>query len=119
MTFRGGTVKEHFDAAGRLIERLPVLLMAEKDGVAVGWCGIQKHSIFPDGEPVWLVVGLTVFPDQRRRGIAVRPLHAVHRVIAGLTSVASIGSVRAPVMHGDCAVVERFRGDQLEPSRAG
>ena len=28
-------------------------------------------------------------------------------------------AVRAPVVHGDCAVAERRRRDQLEPSRAG
>ncbi len=60
MSSRGGTVEEHLDAAGQLIERLPVLLMAEKDGVAVGWCGIQAVlRVTADsvpGEPVLSVI---------------------------------------------------------------
>ena len=44
MSSRGGSVEEHLAAAGRLIERLLVLLMAGKDGVAAGWCGIHGQS---------------------------------------------------------------------------
>lgn len=79
---RGGTLEEHLHAATRLIERLTVLLMAEKDGAAVGWCGIQKYQIFPDAVPEWLVAGLTVVPEQRRQGIAVQLLQAVLRATA-------------------------------------
>lgn len=82
MSARGGTVEEHLDAASRLVERLPVLLMAEKDGSAVGWCGIQKCEILPDAVPEWLVAGLTVVPEQRRRGIANQLLRAALRTTA-------------------------------------
>lgn len=93
MSSRGGMVEEHLGAAARLIERLPVLLMAEKDGAAVGWCGIQKHSIFPDAEPEWLVAGLTVLPEQRRRGIAMRLLRDVLDATAGAAPGEPIFSV--------------------------
>lgn len=48
MAVRGGAVEEHLARAGRLIERLDVLLIAEKDGVPVGWGGIQRYAIQPD-----------------------------------------------------------------------
>ncbi|MPV48747.1 MULTISPECIES: hypothetical protein [unclassified Pseudactinotalea] len=44
MAARGGTTEGHLDPARRLIEQLPVLLIAKSSGVAVGWCGTQKHS---------------------------------------------------------------------------
>lgn len=77
MAARGGSVEEHVAAARSLIERLDVLLIAEKEGLAVGWCGIQKFSIFPDAGPEWLIAGLTVVPEARRRGIAARLLREV------------------------------------------
>lgn len=79
MAVRGGGHEEHVDRAGRLIERLAVLLIAEKSGVSVGWCGIQKFSIQPDAEPEWLVAGFTVTPEFRRQGIATQLLRRVLR----------------------------------------
>lgn len=77
MSARGGTAEECLDAASRLIDRLPVLMMAEKNGSPVGWCGTQKYEIFPNAVPEWLVAGLTVVPGERRQGVAVRLLRAV------------------------------------------
>lgn len=77
MAARGGTAEGHLDPARRLIKRLPVLLIAESIGAAVGWCGVQRHSIVPELPPEWLVAGLTVLPEQRRRGIALRLLRDV------------------------------------------
>lgn len=51
MSVRGGAVEEHTGRATGLIEKLPVLLVAEKSGVVVGWCGVQKHSILPNADP--------------------------------------------------------------------
>lgn len=76
-------VEDHCDRAVRLIERLEVLLAAEKEGVLVGWCGIHRYSIQPDAEPEWLVAGLTVVPELRRRGIAARLLRGVLDATAG------------------------------------
>ncbi|MBS1907485.1 MAG: GNAT family N-acetyltransferase [Actinobacteria bacterium] len=83
MAVRGGTAEEYRDRALRLINRLDVLLIAETDGVPVGWCGIQKFSIHPDAEPEWLIAGLTVVPELRRRGIAARLLGGVLDATAG------------------------------------
>lgn len=79
MAVRGGTAADYEGRAGRLIERLDVLLIAEKSGAAVGWCGTQKISIHPDAEPEWLIAGLTVVPGMRRQGIGVRLLSGVLR----------------------------------------
>ena len=82
MAVRGGGIEQHVDQARRLIERLEELLIAEKDGVPVGWCGIQKSSIWPGSEPDWLIAGLTVVPELRRRGIAAQLLRGVLRATA-------------------------------------
>ena len=93
MAVRGGTLQAHVDRAGRLIGQLDVLLVAEKGSVPVGWCGIQKHPIRPDAEPEWLVAGLTVVPDLRRRGIAARLLRGVIDATAESAPNESIFSV--------------------------
>ncbi|MDO5745063.1 MAG: GNAT family N-acetyltransferase, partial [Micrococcaceae bacterium] len=77
MSVRGGASVDYVERAGRLIGHLPVLLMAEADRRAVGWCGIQKISIFPGVDPGWLIAGITVVPEQRRRGVAAQLLHGV------------------------------------------
>ncbi|MDN4474212.1 GNAT family N-acetyltransferase [Demequina zhanjiangensis] len=77
MSSRGGTPSDHLKAAQRLIDRLPVLLLAESAGDAVGWCGAQRSVIEAHGHPEWLVGGLTVIPESRRRGIASRLLQCV------------------------------------------
>lgn len=79
MAVRGGSVEEHRDHARKVIARLDVLLIAEQDGQALGWCGIQKFAIFPGAEPEWLIAGLTVIPASRRQGIAARLLNEVVR----------------------------------------
>lgn len=76
---RGGRHEEHVDRAGRLIERLNVLLIAERGGVPVGWCGIQKFSIQPDAAPEWFAAGLTLTPMLRRQRIATQLLRGVLR----------------------------------------
>ena len=77
LAVRGGAIEEHIDRAARLIEQLDVLLVADRHGELGGWCGIQRHSIRPDAEPEWLIAGLTVRPEWRRRGIAARLLREV------------------------------------------
>lgn len=79
MAARGGTVEGHVDHARRMIERLDVLLIAERDGDAVGWCGVQKFALHPGVDPEWLIAGLTVIPEVRREGIAARLLSQVLR----------------------------------------
>lgn len=72
MAARGGTVEEYVDHARKMIESPDVLLIAEKDEDAVGWCGVQKSSIHPGADPEWLIAGLTVIPELYRQGIAAR-----------------------------------------------
>ena len=93
MAVRGGSVEEHAARARHLIERLSVLLIAVKGGTPVGWCGIQKFSIFPGGDPEWLIAGLTVVPELRRRGIAARLLGEVLRVTPRVALAEPIFSV--------------------------
>lgn len=79
MATRGGIAEELVDRARTMIEKLDVLLIAEKCGRTVGWCGVQKYPIFPGAEPEWLIAGLTVIPEMRRRGIEARLLSEVLR----------------------------------------
>lgn len=93
MSARGGVVEDHAGQAARLIERLDVLLIAETRSAAVGWCGIQRFAIRPDAEPEWLIAGLTVIPEARRRGVAARLLHEVLRLTGEAAPGESIFSV--------------------------
>jgi phosphinothricin acetyltransferase len=77
MAVRGGTAAEHRERADRLLERLPVLSVAEAGIELVGWSGAQPFEIEPGSSPEWLVAGLTVVPAYRRRGIAARLLQDV------------------------------------------
>jgi len=79
MAARGRSVEEHVDHARKMIERLDVLLIAEKDGCALGWCGVQKFAIHSEADLEWLIAGLTVIPAVRRQGIAARLLSQVLR----------------------------------------
>lgn len=79
MATRGGIAEELVDRAQTMIENLDVLLIAEKDSRSIGWCGVQKYPIFPGAEPEWLIAGLTVIPEMRRRGVAARLLGEVLR----------------------------------------
>lgn len=87
MAVRGGDVTEHRERARRLVERLPVLSVAETGTGLVGWSGAQTSEIEPGRGGEWLVAGLTVVPASRRQGIAARLLRhvvgEVHRCAAG------------------------------------
>ena len=74
MATRGGDMDGYREQARGLIERLPVLSVAEIDRELVGYCGAQPFVIEPGREPEWLIAGLTVVPVHRRRGIAARLL---------------------------------------------
>lgn len=93
MATRGGTVDDHVDHARKMIERLDVLLIAEKAGDAVGWCGVQKFAIHPGADPEWLIAGLTVIPEVRREGIAARLLGQVLRDVSSRAPHEAIFSV--------------------------
>lgn len=93
MAARGGTVESHAGHALKTIERLDVLLIAERDEQAVGWCGAQKNAIDPGGDPEWLIAGLTVVPEVRRQGVASRLLSQVLREVAGRAPGESVFSV--------------------------
>jgi ribosomal protein S18 acetylase RimI-like enzyme len=93
MAARGGSVEERADQARKMIAELAVLLIAEKDGYAVGWCGAQKVPIHPKADPEWLIAGLTVIPDARRQGIASRLLSEVLRDASGRAPGESVFSV--------------------------
>ncbi len=77
MSARGGELEGHLTTARRRIAQLPVLLIAERDGRAVGWCGAQRCRIDTDRAQEWMVAGLTVLPKHRRQGIAGRLLQGV------------------------------------------
>lgn len=62
MATRGGIAEELIDRARTMMEKLDVLLIAEKDRRAAGWRGVQKYLIFPGAEPEWLIAGLTAIP---------------------------------------------------------
>lgn len=94
MSARGGTPDEYIDTARRFIERLPVLFLAEsEENEPIGWSGAQRHPILPDGDPTWLVSGLTVVPSWRRRGIAIALLRQVTSAVAAIDPYAPLHSV--------------------------
>lgn len=93
MAARGGTVEVHVDRARKMLEKLDVLLIAEKDEDAVGWCGVQKFAIHPGADPEWLIAGLTVIPEVRRQGIAAQLLSQVLRDASSTAPGESIFSV--------------------------
>lgn len=93
MAVRGGTPEGHADHARKMIERLDVLLIAENDERAVAWCGTQKVIICPGTDPEWLIAGLTVVPEVRRKGIAARLLRQVLRDVGQRASGESVFSV--------------------------
>lgn len=77
MATRGGDMAAYREQALRLVERLPVLLVAEIDQELVGYSGAQRFVVMPGKDPEWLISGLTVVPAHRRRGIAARLLQDV------------------------------------------
>ena len=93
MSARGGHVEDHLDGARRLIQRLPVLLVADSDNGLVGWSGAQKVQVQPGEESDWLIAGLTVLPEQRRQGLATRLLRDVLQAIGGVAPDEPIFSV--------------------------
>lgn len=115
MSVRGGVVEDYLDRAERLIARLPVLLIAEVDGVAAGWCGIQRYPIMPGEDPQWLVAGLTVVPGQRRRGIASQLLGdclvSVDGLVRGVPvfSVVNAGNRASVDLHAKLGFIEVAR----------
>lgn len=121
MAARGGAVEEHVDHARKMIERLDVLLIAESDEHAVGWCGVQKVAIHPGADPEWLIAGLAVNPEVRRRGIAARLLRQVLRDTAerapgeSVFSVINVRSLASIDLHLKSGFVEVGRS----PSYAG
>lgn len=85
MAVRGGLAADRLGQARRLINKLPILWLAEVEAWPVGWGGAQPFEIHADEEPRWLVAGLTVVPELRRRGIAAKLLA---RVVAEVATIA-------------------------------
>jgi len=116
---RGGSVDEHLEASQRLIERLPVILVAESDGELVGWCGAQRSSIEPDAEPEWLIAGITVVPELRRSGIAALLLGGVMGAVrsdepgTAIFSVINARNLASIALHGGLGFSEIARRAEI------
>lgn len=124
MAARGGTPAEHAPAARRLLDRVPVLLLAERAGShgprVVGWPGATLAALYPGAQPRWLTAGLTVTPEARRTGVGRRLLHAVIGAVADrgggdLHSVVNAGNAPSRALHASLGleIVEtgpRFAG---------
>lgn len=93
MAARGGTVLDHLESARQLIRRLPVLLVAEVSGAVVGWSGAQRAVVHAETPPEWLVAGLTVLPEHRRRGIAAELLDGVVHEVRAAAPAAPVFSI--------------------------
>lgn len=79
--------------------RRPIRMSLRRSAQFVGWSGAQRYAIYPEGPPGWLVAGLTVVQDQRRRGIAARLLDGVVRAVQELEpdeAVFSVTNARNP-----------------------
>lgn len=124
MAARGGTPADHAPAARRLLDRVPVLLLAERAGShgprVVGWPGATLAALYPGAQPRWLTAGLTVTPEARRTGVGRRLLHAVIGAVADrgggdLHSVVNAGNAPSRALHASLGleIVEtgpRFAG---------
>lgn len=88
MAARGGTPSDHVRAADWLLDRAPVLVVAEialpVGPEVVGWSGATQTQLHPGGPAQWLTAGLTVDPASRRRGIGLRLLQAVIEDVGAL-----------------------------------
>lgn len=88
MATRGGTPSDHARAAHLLLDRAPVLVVAEialpEGPEVVGWSGATQTPLYPGGPAQWLTAGLTVDPASRRRGIGRRLLQAVIEDVGAL-----------------------------------
>lgn len=95
-----------------------MLLVAETERQLVGWCGAGRTSIQPEDEPQWLIAGLTVTLDYRRRGIAARLLGDVVRAVrtdepgVAIFSVVNAGNLASIALHqglGFCEIARQAR----------
>ena len=88
MAARGGIPSDHAPAAHRLLDRAPVLVVAEaallQGTEVVGWSGATRTPLHPGGPAQWLTAGLTVDPAFRHRGIGHRLLQAVIEAVGAL-----------------------------------
>ena len=88
MATRGGTPSDHAPAAHWLLDRAPVLVVAETDlpegPKVVGWSGATQTPLHPGGPTQWLTAGLTVDPASRRQGIGHRLLQVVIEAVGAL-----------------------------------
>lgn len=96
--------------------RLPVLLVADCEGNLVGWSGAQTWQVRPGRESEWSISGLTVVPEQRRRGIAKRLLRGVLRAVRGLApeqpvlGIVNAGNLASIDLHTGLGFTEVERG---------
>lgn len=93
MHARGRDLATYREQSHPLIERLPVLVAAERDSELVGYSGAQLFVIEPGRGPEWLFAGLTVVPAQRRRGVAARLLREVLEKVHRAAPAAPVFSV--------------------------
>lgn len=86
MASRGGSVESHLGAAERLVDRAPVVLLAECscDGHvrAIGWSGAVRTPLEQNGPLAWVIAGLTVCPGYRRSGVGAHLVGAVTDEVA-------------------------------------
>lgn len=127
MAARGGTPADHAPAARRLLDRAPVLLLAERAGSnsprVVGRSGATLAALHPGAQPRWLTAGLTLTPEAQRTGVVRRLLHAVIGAVADrgggdLHSVVNAGNAPSLALHASLGleIVEtgpRFAGIEL------
>lgn len=88
MATRGGTPSDNAPAAHWLLDRAPVLVVAEaallQGPEVVGWPGATRTPLHPGGPAQWLTAGLTVNPACSHRGIGHRLLQAVIEAVGAL-----------------------------------
>lgn len=120
----------HAARASRLLAACPVLLLAVPAGAAgaVGWSGAVRTAIMPGLDDAWLVSGLTVMPEHRRRSVGERLLRAVVEEVAArdpratLHSVVNARNLASIALHenlGFTAIAEgsRFAGITFDDGR--
>lgn len=118
LAVRGGTFSDQLVNARRLMEQLPVLLVAtSRSGELVGWSGARRSALHHSATLEWLIAGLTVPPNQRRKGIGRALLReaigAIHRTspedpIHSVINVLNLASIE---LHRRIGFQEIARGE--------
>lgn len=115
LSVRGGSRKDHVPRAERIIESMPVAVVADPGDHLVGWCGASLMSLDDSQPQAWMVAGLVVLPTVRRRHIGQKLLieTCTAAKVSGAERVLSVINARnraSIALHEKLGFIELERG---------